>query len=140
MATAKARLLVLSMLAWGHVVLAGPLGIASVERTPLSLDGYGGQELLTVRFGNDSNLPDPSPWVLLPVPVGFDLVPGSVRGPGATAMVSLDGAESFLPESEVDLADLEYTTHVRWDLAGPIEPGVTGIVSLRLRPETNDNE
>lgn len=140
MATAKARLLLFSMIAWGHVALAGPLAIASVERTPLSLDGYRDQELVTVRFGNHSDSSDPSPWVLLPVPVGFDLVPGSVRGPGATAQVSLDGAESFLPESEVDLADLEYTTHVRWDLAGPIEPGVTGIVSLRLRPETGDKE
>lgn len=140
MTAAKGILLFLWMVAWAPPGLAGPLAIVSVQRSQLSLDSYRNQQLLTVRFRNDSDSADPLPWVLLPVPVGFELVPGSVRGPGATAMFSLDGGESFLPESEVDLGDLEYATHVRWNLTGPIEPGVSGIVSLRLRPETHANE
>jgi hypothetical protein len=140
MTTAKGMLLFLSMVAWGPPALAGPLAIVSVERSALTLESYRNQQLLTVRFRNDSDSPDPLPWVLLPVPVGFQLVPGSVRGPGTTAMLSLDGGESFLPESDVDFGDLEYATHVRWDLAGPIESGVSGIVSLRLRPQTSAND
>jgi len=140
MITAKGILIAIAAAGWALPAVAGPLGIVSVDRRPLALEKYSQQQLVTVRFRNDSDQPEAAPWVILPVPVGFEVVEGSIRGPGATAALSPDGGETFLPEFDWDPGDLELATHVRWDLPGPVEPGVSGIVSFRLRPASADEE
>jgi hypothetical protein len=126
--------------AWGLPALAGPLGIVSVDRTALAIDEYPGQQLVTVRFVNDSDEPDPAAWVLLPVPAGFEVVEGSIVGPGAVAALSPDGGDTFLPEADWDFRNPGRATHVRWQFPGGIDPGVSGIVSFRLRPESVADE
>ena len=129
----------LAMTVWGLPSAAAPLSIVAVDRQPVVQDGFADQFLVTVRFRNESELPDPGPWVLLPVPVGFVVVPGSVRGPGATASVSADGGGTFVRAGDWNAGRWDAVTHVRWELPGPLEPGVSGIVSFRLRAVQAEN-
>ena len=66
---------------------------------------------------------------------GFVIVEGSVRGPGASMAFSTDGSTSFFSDRGRELSEGPRITHIRWQLDGPIEPGVSGIVSFRIRPE-----
>ena len=134
MSPARTLLTLLAAVIPAVCAIAGPLAIESVDRRPLTLEGYPRQQQVTVRFRNALAEPDPSAWVILPVPVGFELVGGSMHGPGATVALSTDGGETFLPESEWAPDALAQVTHVRWEFPGPVEAGVSGIVSLRLRP------
>jgi hypothetical protein len=68
------------------------------------------------------------------VPAGTAYAVGSASGPGATVSCSRDGGDSFGAECGPDGNDqgaASACTHLRWELAGPIAPGLTGMVSFR---------
>ncbi len=114
---------------------ADSLVVLSVDVRELDEPSFEGQRQVTVRFRNDSGMPDPEPWVVAAVPIGFVIVEGSVHGPGASVAFSTDGSMSFASGRDRELAEGPRITHIRWQLDGPIEPGVSGIVSFRIRPE-----
>ncbi len=95
-----------------------------------------GERLVTVRFRNESSGANAQPTVTAAVPTDFDIVPGSARGPGASVSYSPDGGDSFVEASDWNFSDGDPVTHLRWALPGPMEPGVAGIVSFRVRPAT----
>lgn len=140
MTAAKGIMIALAMTGWSLPAVAGPLDILSVDTRPLASKEYGGQRLVTVRFRNSSDQSDTAPWIVLPVPRGFVVVAGSIWGPGARAALSWDDGDTFLSESEWGTRDPAFAALVRWDLAGPIDPGVTGIVSFRLLPWPADGD
>jgi hypothetical protein len=114
---------------------ADSLVVLSVDVRDLDGPSFGGQRQVTVRFRNDSALSDPEPWVVAAVPIGFVIVEGSVHGPGASVAFSTDGSSSFVSDRDRELSEGPRITHIRWQLDGPIEPGVSGIVSFRIQPE-----
>jgi hypothetical protein len=125
-------LAVLTLMSGAH---ADSLLVLSVDVRDLDGPSFEGQRQVTVRFINDSVLSDPRPWVVAAVPIGFVIVEGSVRGPGASVAFSTDGSTSFFSDRGRELSEGPRITHIRWQLDGPIEPGVSGIVSFRIRPE-----
>jgi hypothetical protein len=119
---------------------ADSLVVLSVDVRELEGPLFEGQRQVTVRFRNDSALSDPEPWVVAAVPIGFVIVEGSVQGPGASVAFSADGTASYFSGRDLELSQRPRITHIRWRLDGPVEPGVSGIVSFRIRPEADRPE
>jgi hypothetical protein len=157
MGTATRGFLLITCL-WSAQLPADALRVTAVDRTLLDVDEGGAEYVMTVSFVNDSSDPDPAPFVVATVPGDARLVEGSATGPGAA--VSIESArEPGLPlddgeqESATGTADADLLSpesddtgfeeaiapadagpvRIRWDLPGPMDPGVTGIVSFRIR-------
>ncbi len=114
---------------------ADSLLVLSVDVQPLAGASFAGQHQVTVRFRNDSRGSEAAPHVIAAVPHGFVVVEGSAQGPGALVAYSPDGSASFVDESQWRFSGSARVTHLRWDLPGPLETGVSGVVSFRVRPE-----
>lgn len=114
---------------------ADSLLVLSVDMQPLAGASFAGQHQVTVRFRNDARGPVTAPHVIAAVPLGFVVVEGSAQGPGTSIAYSPDGSASFVDESQWRFSGSPRVTHVRWDLPGPLETGVSGVVSFRVRPE-----
>lgn len=119
---------------------ADSLLVLSVDVRELDGPPFENQRQVTVRFRNDAPISDSKPWVVAAVPIGFVIVEGSVHGPGASVAFSTDGSMSFVSRRDRELAEDPRITHIRWQLDGPIEPGVSGIVSFRIRPEAEKTD
>ena len=131
------RLLVLLLLLCAApVTRADPLKIVDVDMRALDDPSMPGERLVTVRFRNESSGANAQPTVTAAVPTDFDIVPGSARGPGASVSYSPGGGDSFVAASDWNFSEGDPVTHLRWTLPGPMEPGVAGIVSFRVRPAT----
>jgi hypothetical protein len=134
---------------WSAQLPADALRVTAVDRTLLDVDEAGAEYLMTVSFSNDSSDPDPAPYVVATVPGDARLVEGSATGPGAAVSIasarelarSLDDGEEEFATGTADDPGFEGETapadvgplRIRWDLPGPMDPGVTGIVSFRIR-------
>jgi len=110
------------------------LKIVDVDVRALDDPSMPGERLVTVRFRNESSGANAQPTVTAAVPTDFDIVPGSARGPGASVSYSPGGGDSFVAASDWNFSEGDPVTHLRWTLPGPMEPGVAGIVSFRVRP------
>lgn len=89
--------------------------------------------LYTVRFVYEGDEPAPGLAIVQAMPAGAAYVAGSASGPGTAVSCSPDGGHSFRAESGPQGEDGSATsacTHLRWELAGPIAPGLTGMVSF----------
>lgn len=152
------RILLLIGCLWSGQLTADALRVTGVDRTLLDVDEAGAEYVMTVSFVNDSSEPDPAPYVVATVPGDARLVEGSATGPGATVSIvsaselagSFDDGDQESATGAADAgrlspgpddAGLEEATvpagagplRIRWDLPGPVDPGVTGIVSFRIR-------
>ena len=95
------------------------------------------EQLVTLRFRHEGTAPAAGLRIEHAVPVGTQFVPDSATGPGATLSYSVDGGRTFIAPGE--LPDLAEVTHIRWELAGEVPPGLAGLVSFRVRAaETGD--
>jgi hypothetical protein len=149
MAAAPKALAALAALLLSDLVMADALRLVGVDRRQVGLEEDEVEFLVTVHFVNDSGQPDDSPYVVATVPSDGRLVEGSATGPGAVISQSAppmaypDGSsreafEENPPDrvQSLDPADRESeggSVRIRWDLPGPMDPGVTGIVSFRIR-------
>ena len=132
----------------GDPVMAEALRLLGVDRSQVGIADDEVEILVTVRFANDSGQPDESPYIIATVPSDARLVEGSATGPGAVVTVlpplevhpdgyssaafeenPADGARPMGPADHRDAG----SARIRWDLPGPMDPGVTGIVSFRIR-------
>ena len=98
--------------------------------TELPADGAV-EQLVTLRFRHEGTEPAAGLRIVHPVLAGTRFVPGSATGPGATLSYSVDAGRTFAAPGE--LADSAEVTHIRWELAGEVPPGLAGLVSFRVR-------
>jgi hypothetical protein len=100
------------------------------------------QVVVTIAFTNVSGDRIHDARIDAAVPAGFGYVQGSAQGPGAGLLYSVDGGERFVPERELAASATATThvptTHIRWVLPGPFDPGVRGQVRFLVTPLATD--
>ena len=157
------RVVLLVTCLWSAQLPADALRVTGVDRTLLDVDEGGAEYVVTVSFVNPSQEPDPDPYVVATVPGDARLVEGSATGPGATVSIvfaeelarPLDDGKEGSATDTADVHGLVPGSHdpaperatsppgagplrVRWELPGPMDSGVTGIVSFRIRTPRDD--
>mgnify|MGYP001822702264 CR=1 FL=1 len=129
-------LIILCGIVLSRSVCAEALTVVSMDTTPLAQDGEGGEYVVTIRFANTAGEQDASPYVMVDLSPGTRYVEGSATGPGAvtetltepltlSARSPAPAADSWEPPSD------SVVRGIRWNLPGPMDPGVRGIVSFR---------
>ena len=115
---------------------AEPLTVVSLDSRPAVNPESAGERIVTVRFLNSVE-GNEAPFVVAQIPAGSRYVEGSATGPGASIDTVYDDPET---EAEGDRpSDAGHDARVasiRWNLRGPMETGVRGIVAFRIIPET----
>ncbi|UCC13923.1 MAG: hypothetical protein JSW21_11255 [Gammaproteobacteria bacterium] len=127
------------------VFLLGPayaeqLTVVYMDTAPVATNGGVGEYVVTIRFINDAVESDHNPYVTVELPPGARYVAGSATGPGATAktMNEIRDVSSLAPAQATDSPEPPsdaVVSSIRWDLPGPMDPGVRGIVSFRFVQE-----
>lgn len=107
---------------------------------PLSAAPAAGDELVyTVSFVNAGGMAATDVRITQPIPPAVELVADSAVAPRAEVTYSVDGGRSFGWAEELVVRDGDRETvaaagaytHVRWRLAGAVEPGARGFVRFR---------
>lgn len=140
---------------------ADALRVSGIDRTLIRAMDEHAEYLVTVRFINDADQVNAEPTVEVAVPGDAQLIEGSATGPGAEVSIVVPRTEPEPGSPGGDVGDggsdgsLEHRTtgagqprdeladdapstagdvgiRIRWRLPGPMDPGVTGIVSFRI--------
>jgi uncharacterized repeat protein (TIGR01451 family) len=102
----------------------------------------------TLRFTNTTGQPVQNVVFSNPVPAGLRYVPGtaSAGAPGASVTYSIDGGRSYSAEPMIEVisdgqrrsvpAPPEMYTHVRWTVAGWVQPGAEVTAEFRAELAT----
>ena len=117
-------------------VCAEPLTVVSIDTAPSAHNGGGGEYVVTIRFANTADEQDASPYVVADLPPGTRYVEGSATGPGAvtqtlTAPLTASARSLASGADSPELPSDSVVRGIRWNLPGPMDPGVRGIVSFR---------
>ncbi len=98
--------------------------------------------IYTLNYANDKSEPASNLVLTMPVPEVVDYVEGSASGMGTTVVYSADGGKNFTARENLRVADVDGTmrsaraeevTHIRWTIAGPVNPGETGALAFKGR-------
>lgn len=115
-------------------------GTSSKERVPMKSALPGDEVYLLNRFKNISQKPTNNLVMTNPIPQNTQLV--QAFGAGSQITYSIDGGKSFDASEKLRIngadgksrsAREEDYTHVRWVIAGNVNPGQVGEVGLRVR-------
>lgn len=95
----------------------------------------GDKVIYTITFTNVGSESADDVVVTNPIDPSLTYVAGSAFGAGMTIEFSADGGQSWAAAGELTVADAdrerlaepEDYTHLRWTLAGNLEPGATGV-------------
>ncbi len=94
----------------------------------------------TVRINNPTPVPAHDVTTTQRIPVNTGYVVGSASGPSTEISFSVDGGQSFLPESQLRIAEPNGTmrrplaseyTHIRWRLRNALAPGATALARFQ---------
>jgi uncharacterized repeat protein (TIGR01451 family) len=103
---------------------------------PATLLSQGQVIYYTVRIQNPSPAYMSDVSVTQRIPANTAYIPGSAAAPAAEVAFSVDGAQSFVREADLNLkseggAAPERYTHIRWTLRHPLAPGAVALARFR---------
>ncbi len=94
----------------------------------------------TVNYENNRDVAETNLVLTMPVPKEVNYLDGSASDQAGQLTFSTDGGNSFADRSsltvmsadgEATIAEPEDITHIRWVVAGPVNPGETGAISFK---------
>jgi len=123
-----------------EVVVQTEDGTTEIKYVSADRIAPGEKVLYSLNVANDGAQAATNLVLVMPVPDEVQFITGSAKKTGSTVSYSVDGGQSFSPWAELSVkqpdgrsksASADDVTHIRWDLAGPIEPGTTDVLSFK---------
>ncbi len=123
-----------------EVVEVAEDGTETVSYTSAELVVPGERIVYTVNFENNRDEAETNLVLTMPVPQEVNYLEGSASDAAGVLTFSMDGGNSFTDRSsltvvsadgEATIAEPEDITHIRWVVAGPVNPGETGAISFK---------
>ena len=121
-----------------EIVTIAADGSETVTYAPAELVTPGERVVYSLNYENDKTEPATNLVLTMPIPGEVILAEGTARGQGTVVSYSVDG-EKFADRESLSVsldngatrpAASEDITHIRWDIAGPVEPGQAGTLAF----------
>ena len=123
-----------------EVVSISDDGVETIRYESAELVTPGERIVYTVNFENNLDQPETNLVLTMPIPAEVTYMDGTATEGLGTLTFSADSGDSFAARADLRIRDAggemqparaADVTHIRWVIAGPIEPGESGSISFK---------